>query len=447
MTMFQARTRSITVAAVLLATTVLAWTPRPADAAPSSDERAIADELSTFVNRERNERGLSRLDIEAYAVGTAQEWAEHQRNSAAVQHRADMASRYGAYPAYGENVGTTMHGTGDIHRLFMSSGTHRRNILQPGFDAMGIGVACAADGRMYVTVDFVARSQHVANRYSTTSVASTPVAVGEGGRTCPRPAAPGTTVGAPGTGGYWLQARDGGIFAFGDVAFHGSMGGQPLNRPVVGIAATPRRDGYWMVASDGGMFSFGSARFMGSMGGQSLNQPVIAMAARPQGDGYWLVAADGGMFSFGAAPFRGSMGGQRINRPIVGMAATASGNGYWQVASDGGIFAFGDAPYLGSMGGQPLNRPIVGMAATASGRGYWLVASDGGIFAFGDARFFGSTGGHRLNSPIIGMARSLSGNGYWLTAADGGVFAYGDAGYRGSTGGMRLNQPIVAAAA
>ncbi|MHB1721058.1 MAG: NHL repeat-containing protein, partial [Acidimicrobiales bacterium] len=34
-------------------------------------------------------------------------------------------------------------------------------------------------------------------------------------------------------------ASDGGIFAFGDAGYYGSMGGQPLAKPVVGIASTP----------------------------------------------------------------------------------------------------------------------------------------------------------------------------------------------------------------
>ena len=38
-----------------------------------------------------------------------------------------------------------------------------------------------------------------------------------------------------------------------------------LNKPVVGIAATPGGHGYWEVASDGGIFAFGSAQFYGSM--------------------------------------------------------------------------------------------------------------------------------------------------------------------------------------
>ena len=36
------------------------------------------------------------------------------------------------------------------------------------------------------------------------------------------------------------------------------MGGQHLNAPMVGMAATPHH-GYWEVASDGGIFDFGGA--------------------------------------------------------------------------------------------------------------------------------------------------------------------------------------------
>jgi len=117
--------------------------------------------------------------------------------------------------------------------------------------------------------------------------------------------------------------------------------------------------GYWEVASDGGIFSF-TAPFFGSMGGKPLNAPIVGMAADPATGGYWEVASDGGIFSF-TAPFFGSMGGKPLNKPIVGMAADPATGGYWEVASDGGIFSF-TAPFFGSMGGKPLNKPIVGMA-------------------------------------------------------------------------------------
>jgi hypothetical protein len=242
--------------------------------------------------------------------------------------------------------------------------------------------------------------------------------------------------------GYWLVASDGGIFAFGDARFFGSTGNLTLNRPVVGMGATPDGRGYWLVASDGGIFSYGDARFFGSTGNLTLNKPIEGMASTPDGKGYWLVASDGGIFSYGDARFFGSTGNIALNRPVVGMAATPDGKGYWLVASDGGIFSYGDARFFGSTGNLTLNKPIVGMAATPDGKGYWLVASDGGIFSYGDARFFGSTGNITLNKPIEGMAASSKGNGYWLVASDGGIFSYGNASFYGSTGAITLNRPI-----
>ncbi len=243
--------------------------------------------------------------------------------------------------------------------------------------------------------------------------------------------------------GYGFVASDGGVFDYGSAGFFGSMGGQPLNKPVVGMATTPSTDGYWEVASDGGIFAFGNAGFFGSMGGKPLNRPIVGIASTPDGQGYWEVASDGGIFAFGDAGFYGSMGGRPLNRPIVGIASTLDGRGYWEVASDGGIFAFGDAGFYGSMGGKPLNKPIVGIAADPNGGGYWMVATDGGIFNFGSAGFYGSAGSIVLNRPVVGMAPTPDGAGYWLVATDGGIFSYGDAQFFGSTGSMHLNAPIV----
>ena len=38
--------------------------------------------------------------------------------------------------------------------------------------------------------------------------------------------------------GYRMVASDGGVFDYGNVPFYGSMGGHPLNEPVVGLAST-----------------------------------------------------------------------------------------------------------------------------------------------------------------------------------------------------------------
>jgi hypothetical protein len=230
-----------------------------------------------------------------------------------------------------------------------------------------------------------------------------------------------------------------------DPALTGDAGtAQVIEVPCNAPAGGPR--GYYLVASDGGVFTFGNLPFCGSTGAIGLNKPVVGMAATPDGGGYWLVASDGGIFSFGDAAFFGSTGAIHLNQPIVGMAATPDGKGYWLVASDGGIFSFGDASFFGSTGAIHLNQPVVGMARTHDGKGYWLVAADGGIFNFGDASFFGSTGAIHLNQPVVGMAATPTGAGYRLVAADGGIFNFGDATSDGSLGGLRLNKPIVAMA-
>jgi hypothetical protein len=222
--------------------------------------------------------------------------------------------------------------------------------------------------------------------------------------------------------GYWGVTASGDVRAVGSATTPGVI---PIpNTPVVGVATDPN-GGVWEVASDGGVFALAGAPFFGSLGGIPLNAPVVGMASTPDGGGYWLVAGDGGVFAFGDAAYYGSMGGMPLNAPVVGMAAPDAG-GYWLVASDGGIFSFGDAAFHGSMGGTHLNAPVMTMAAPDAG-GYWLTAYDGGVFALGDAPFEGSAGALNLSAPIFAMAGTSTGMGYWLLGGDGGVFAYGDA--------------------
>ncbi len=253
------------------------------------------------------------------------------------------------------------------------------------------------------------------------------------------PAAPAARVSSSvrSTGGYREVASDGGIFALG-ATYDGSMGGTPLDAPIVGMAADPWTGGYWEVASDGGIFAF-DAPFFGSMGGQHLDAPIVGIAADVATGGYWEVASDGGVFAF-HAPFYGSMGGTRLRAPIVGIAADPAAGGYREVARDGGIFSF-HAPFFGSMGGRPLDAPIVGMALDPWTGGYWEVASDGGVFNF-DAPFFGSMGGTPLTRPVVAIAADPAAGGYWEVASDGGVFNF-DAPFFGSMGGTALRAPIV----
>ena len=249
---------------------------------------------------------------------------------------------------------------------------------------------------------------------------------------------------APKAAGYWVAARDGGVFGFCDAGYQGSGVGV-ARASVVGMAPTADGGGYWLASADGGVFAFGDAHFAGSLARRGLRSWVVAITATPDGRGYWLLSADGGVFAFGDAPWFGSAANLGLAAPATAITSTPDGRGYWVASADGGVFAFGDARFLGAA--RPGPSAIVGMAAAPAGNGYWLAAADGGVFAFGDAPFEGSAGGTRLQSPVVAIERTGDGRGYWLAAADGGVFTYGDAGFLGSAAGIQANEPVVGIAA
>jgi hypothetical protein len=132
-------------------------------------------------------------------------------------------------------------------------------------------------------------------------------------------------VSSPDGRGYTLDDLRGmGGYVYGDygtcrVGIEGQFSAEYTAAAAV---ATSSGNSCWVASVDGGVFSGGGAQFYGSMGGDSLNAPIVGMALTPDEGGYWLAASDGGMFAFGDALFQGSMGGTPLNKPIVGMAAT-----------------------------------------------------------------------------------------------------------------------------
>ena len=173
------------------------------------------------------------------------------------------------------------------------------------------------------------------------------------------------------------------VTAYGSATDLGSPGTLDV-WPIVGIAATPSGAGYWLAASDGGVFSYGDAAFHGSAADLALLEPIVGIAATPTGAGYWLVSADGGVFSYGDAAFHGSAGNLSLVAPIVGIAATPSGSGYWLAASDGGVFSYGDAAFHGSASGVS-EVLTTALEADPDGDGYWLLRADGHIDGFAAA--------------------------------------------------------------
>ena len=93
-------------------------------------------------------------------------------------------------------------------------------------------------------------------------------------------------VSTPDGKGYWVYevgASDAGTVdhygdagAFGDTATLAAHSGRGFNGIPVGLAATADGKGYWEAYSDGGVFAFGDARFDGSMAGHTSRHPSSA---------------------------------------------------------------------------------------------------------------------------------------------------------------------------
>lgn len=129
--------------------------------------------------------------------------------------------------------------------------------------------------------------------------------------------------------GPYSVTPEGVVIAHNGAPHHGDARNLDLWQPVVGIAVTPSSGGYWLAARDSGVFSFGDARYRGNLidqlivrdnlppgslnGGnilEYLDGEIVDIAAAPTGQGYWLLGADGGVFNFGSAQFAGSPAGR-----------------------------------------------------------------------------------------------------------------------------------------
>ncbi|HEX7168045.1 MAG TPA: CAP domain-containing protein [Acidimicrobiales bacterium] len=402
----------------------------PASAADDTAERQFVD----LINVERRAKGMGELSIRGELVSVARGWNVVMMGTGGLVHNPNLASQLPSdWLRFGENVGfgSTVDG---LHRAFMESTGHRANILGD-FNQIGVGVDRDAQGRMWVTVDFI-KSSIVRTDVVTVS---TGTAAGGGCGPNQNPPQPATKTGAT---GYYVLGSDGAIFAYGNAPYKGGVPQLGLRIDAVLMTLTPSHSGYWIAGRDGGIFSFGDAAFYGSVPGLRLGVPVTAIDLKPTptGKGYWILGADGGIFSFGDAGFYGSLPGIGVRNRAVRLVPTPSGKGYWILGADGGIFSFGDASFFGSVPGLGVRATGISMARTVKGSGYWILGADGGIFSFGDAPFYGSVPGLGLCGTVTGVQISptIAGAGYYIVSDRGRVFSFGDAPYLGEPSSLGI---------
>ncbi len=231
--------------------------------------------------------------------------------------------------------------------------------------------------------------------------------------------------------GFALVGADGRLYPLGDLtrpplatssAGADAAAAAAARRPrarIVG-AAGAFTGGVWMAATDGHVYAV-NAPALGDVALGNGAAPVVGIASAADGHGYRVARSDGHVFTLGA-PVRPEPAVATTKARVVGIAAAPTSDGYWLARSDGTVVAVG-APRLGGVKLAAGAARVVGIAATPDGRGYWLATSDGHVYAFG-APFRGDLPSTHVRGRVVGIAGSSAG-GYWLTGADGRVYTFG----------------------
>jgi uncharacterized protein YkwD len=120
----------------------------------------ITQELFARLNAERQARGLDTLAWDPDLANMAADWSRHMASTGDFEHRdlgaASSLPGIDKFSALGENIAWVEGYPNEalqLHTGWMHSDGHRSNMLQPGFDAVGIAVVCSG-GRAWATQNF-----------------------------------------------------------------------------------------------------------------------------------------------------------------------------------------------------------------------------------------------------------------------------------------------------
>ncbi|MGY2082199.1 CAP domain-containing protein [Blastococcus sp. SYSU DS0539] len=137
--------------------------PEP-DEPPSGDdgdaEERMARDILDRVNAEREARDLAPLEWNDELARIARDWSEQMAEDGQLEHQdvREVLDReeLDGFRGIGENIFTASGPVpaGVAHVGWMRSDGHRVNVLNPGWDRIGIGVFCAPDGSVWATQQF-----------------------------------------------------------------------------------------------------------------------------------------------------------------------------------------------------------------------------------------------------------------------------------------------------
>ena len=125
----------------------------------SSYQKQVLD----LVNAERTKRGLKALTLDTKLSNVATMKSQDMIDKNYFDHNSptygspfDMMRKFGvSYRSAGENIAEGQRSPQEVMNAWMNSEGHRKNILNPNFTTLGVGVAKTSSGRLYWTQMFI----------------------------------------------------------------------------------------------------------------------------------------------------------------------------------------------------------------------------------------------------------------------------------------------------
>ena len=124
----------------------------PSHAADGGAEAAFVARINSI----RREHGVAPLAVYSELTGIARDWTDHMAGNGTISHNGNYSGQVSAdWSKLGENVGEG-ESVDSVMNSFASSSAHYRNIVDPAFNYIGVGVSYGADGKLFTTHDFMA---------------------------------------------------------------------------------------------------------------------------------------------------------------------------------------------------------------------------------------------------------------------------------------------------
>lgn len=159
----------------------------PAGAGTAQDEQLFVQ----MINQTRAAAGLPPLTVHSELTQASRSWASSMATNDTLAHAPDISAGISApWIVLGENVGVhDVQNVQQLHDAFVASPAHYKNIVDPRFRYIGVGVVVTGEGKMWTTHRFMATAEP--------TVATTPPTTAPPTTAAPATTAPPAPVDAP----------------------------------------------------------------------------------------------------------------------------------------------------------------------------------------------------------------------------------------------------------